>query len=109
MLKIFLKILYGLGILKPYWKVDRIRYVKRLSSPTVPYDGRYGASKDAAQLSAQEFVCRLVGLPVPVYFYCDWKGSLNEADVMKTSPATLTPGAQDRRRWHILEIGMNMI
>lgn len=109
MRKIFLKMLYGLGILKPYWKIDRIRYVKRLSSPRVAYDWRHAASKDAAQFSGREVVCRLSGLPVPVYFYCDWKGSLNEVDVMKTSPATLTPGGPDRRRWHILEIGMNMI
>src|SRR5215831_2795977 len=109
MRKTVLKMLYGLGILKPYWKVDRIRYVKRLSSPRVAYDWRYAASKDAAQLSTREVICKLSGLSVPVYFYCDWKGSLNEADVMKTNAATLTPGSPDRRRWHTLEIGMDMI
>jgi len=98
------KLLYRIGLLKPFWQVDRTRYLKRLAKRKTD-DWRYVARDDAAQL-AGEVVARLMGVSAPVFFYCDRRASSIEAEILKTAKAE--NGAQGHR-WRVLDLGMDLI
>lgn len=98
------KLLYRIGLLKPFWQVDRTRYLKRLAKRKTG-DWRYVAGDDAAQL-AGEVVARLMGVSAPVFFYCDRSASSIEAEILKT--AKEKDGVQGHR-WRVLELGMDLI
>ncbi|HZF19026.1 MAG TPA: FkbM family methyltransferase [Burkholderiales bacterium] len=98
------KLLYRIGLLKPFWQVDRTRYLKRLAKRKTG-DWRYVARDDATQL-AGEVVARLMGVSAPVFFYCDRSASSIEAEILKT--AKEQDGAQGHR-WRVLELGMDLI
>lgn len=91
------KLLYRIGLLTPFWAVDRFRYLKRLSRLHTD-DWRYASAADAAQFAGSEVVARLTGIVPPVFFYCD-RRSLLEAEIIKT-------GAFQRR---ILALGNDLI
>jgi FkbM family methyltransferase len=99
------KFLYRVGVLTPFWKVDRTRYLKRLAKRKVD-DWRYVAKDDAAQFVGNEVVARLMGVSAPVFFYCDRNSSSIEADILKS--AKMESGAL-KHRWRVLELGMDLI
>jgi len=99
------KLFYRVGLLTPFWRVDRTRYLKRLAKRKVD-DWRYVAKDDAAQFAGNEVVARLMGVSAPVFFYCDRKSSSIEADILKS--ANVESGAL-KQRWRILELGMDLI
>jgi FkbM family methyltransferase len=99
------KFLYRVGVLTPFWKVDRTRYLKRLAKRKVD-DWRYVAKDDAAQFAGNEVVARLMGVSAPVFFYCDRNSSSIEADILKS--AKMESGAL-KHRWRVLELGMDLI
>jgi len=99
------KFLYRAGLLTPFWKVDRTRYLKRLAKRKGE-DWRYVARDDVAQFAGREVVARLMGVSVPVFFYCDRNSSSIEADILKSSKVEI--GAL-KQRWRVLELGMDLI
>jgi FkbM family methyltransferase len=99
------KFLYRVGLLTPFWQVDRTRYLKRLAKRKVD-DWRYVAKDDAAQFAGNEVVARLMGVSAPVFFYCDRKSSSVEDDILKS--ANVESGAL-KQRWRVLELGMDLI
>ncbi len=99
------KLLYRSRLLKPYWEVDRTRYLKRLERHKAD-DWRYAAPDDAAQFAGSEVVARLAGVSAPVFFYCDRNSSSVEAEILKSAERGETPS---RQRWRVLDLGMQMI
>lgn len=99
------KFLYRVGLLTPFWKVDRTRYLKRLAKRKGD-DWRYVAKDDAAQFAGNEVVARLMGISAPVFFYCDRNSSSIEAEILKS--AKVESGAL-KQRWRVLELGMDLI
>lgn len=99
------KFLYRLGLLTPFWQVDRTRYLKRLAKRNVD-DWRYFAKDDAAQFTGNEVVARLVGVSAPIFFYCDRNSSSIEADILKS---TKVESGVLKHRWRVLELGMDLI
>jgi FkbM family methyltransferase len=99
------KFLYRVGLLTPFWQVDRTRYLKRLAKRKVG-DWRYVAEDDAAQFSGNEVVARLRGISAPVFFYCDRNSSSIEAEILKS--ARVESGAL-KQRWRVLELGLDLI
>ena len=99
------KFLYRVGLLTPFWQVDRTRYLKRLAKRRAE-DWRYVAKDDAAQFAGNEVVARLMGVSAPVFFYCDRNSSSIEADILKSSKVEI--GAL-KHRWRVLELGMDLI
>src|SRR6267378_1454458 len=99
------KVLYRAGLLTPFWKVDRTRYLKRLAKRKAG-DWRYVAKDDAAQFGGNEVVARLMGVSAPVFFYCDRNSYSIEADILKS--AKVESGAL-KQRWRVLELGMDLI
>jgi FkbM family methyltransferase len=99
------KFLYRVGLLTPFWKVDRTRYLKRLAKRKGD-DWRYVAKDDAAQFAGNEVVARLMGVSAPVFFYCDRNSSSIEAEILKS--AKVESGAL-KQRWRVLELGMDLI
>jgi FkbM family methyltransferase len=99
------KLLYRVGLLTPFWEVDRTRYLRRLARGKVG-DWRYVAQDDAAQFVGDEVVARLVGVSAPVFFYCNRNSSSIEAEILKS--AKVESGAR-RERWRVLELGMELI
>ncbi|HZF19021.1 MAG TPA: FkbM family methyltransferase [Burkholderiales bacterium] len=99
------KLLYRLGLLTPFWQVDRTRYLKRLAKRNVD-DWRYFANDDAAQFGGNEVVARLMGVSAPVFFYCDRNSSSIEADILKF---TKVESGVLKHRWRVLELGMDLI
>jgi FkbM family methyltransferase len=98
------KLLYRIGLLTPFWQVDRTRYLKRVAKRKTD-DWRYVARDDATQL-AGEVVARLMGVSAPVFFYCDRSTSSIEAEILKTTKAE---NEAHRHRWRVLELGMDLI
>jgi FkbM family methyltransferase len=99
------KFLYRIGLLTPFWRVDRTRYLKRLGKRK-PDDWRYVSRDDAAQFAGNEVVARLRGVSAPVFFYCDRNLSSIEADILKSE--RVESGAL-KQRWRVLELGMDLI
>ena len=99
------KFFYRVGLLTPFWKIDRMRYLKRLAKRRVG-DWRYVAEDDAAQFSGDEVVARLMGVSAPVFFYCDRNSSSIEAEILKS--AKVESGALNQR-WRVLELGLDLI
>ncbi len=99
------KWLYRVGLLKPFWQVDRTRYLKRLSRQKAG-DWRYVARDDAAQFAGKEVVARLRGTKPPVFFYCDRHASSIEAAILKSTRGS---SAEQMERWRVLELGMGLI
>jgi FkbM family methyltransferase len=99
------KLLYRLGLLTPFWKVDRTRYLKRLARRATR-DWRYVSEDDAAQLAGGEVVARLARISAPVFFYCDRSASSIEADILKSAKAG---GEAFEHRWRVLELGLDLI
>jgi len=99
------KFLYRVGLLTPFWQIDRTRYLKRLAKRKIN-DWRYVAKDDAAQFAGNEVVARLMGVSAPVFFYCDRNSSSIEADILKS--AKVESGAL-KQRWRVLELGMDLI
>jgi FkbM family methyltransferase len=110
MLKRLKKLLYKLGVLKTYERIDRMRYLRRLRKPYTG-DWRYVNADDAAQFAGGEVVVRWSGIPVPVLFYCD-PGSLIERDIIKHGE--FRPAVLELLRWYarpgtlVLDIGANI-
>lgn len=99
------KFLYRIGLLTPFWKVDRTRYLKRLGKRKID-DWRYIAKDDAAQFAGNEVVARLMGVSAPVFFYCDRNSSSIEADILKSSKVE---SGILKHRWRVLELGIDLI
>lgn len=99
------KFLYRVGLLTPFWRVDRIRYLKRLAKQGT-HDWRYVARDDAAQFIGKDVVARLMGVSSPVFFYCDRNSSSIEAEILKST--NVDSGAL-KQRWRVLELGMDLI
>ncbi|HMH16848.1 MAG TPA: FkbM family methyltransferase [Burkholderiales bacterium] len=99
------KLLYRIGLLTPFWRIDRTRYLKRLARRKVE-DWRYVAKDDAAQFAGSEVVARLMGVSAPVFFYCDRNSSSIEADILKS---TKVESGTLKQRWRVLELGMDLI
>jgi FkbM family methyltransferase len=99
------KFLYRIGLLTPFWRVDRTRYLKRLAKRKIE-DWRYVAQDDAAQFTGSEVVGRLMGTSAPVFFYCDRSSSSIEAEILKS---TRLDGGAPKQRWRVLELGMDLI
>jgi FkbM family methyltransferase len=99
------KFLYRAGVLTPFWRVDRTRYLKRLAKPRAD-DWRYAAKDDAAQFANGEVVARLMGVSAPVFFYCDRNSSSIEAEILKS--AKVESGAL-KPHWRVLELGLDLI
>ena len=99
------KLLYRVGLLTPFWQVDRTRYLKRLAKRKGD-DWRYAARDDAAQFAGNEVVARLMGVPAPVFFYCDHRSSSIESDILKSAKSE---GRVLKQRWRVLELGMDLI
>ncbi len=99
------KFLYRAGLLKPYWKIDRTRYLKRLSKASTG-DWRYAAQDDTAQFTGGEVVARLLGAGAPVFFYCDRNASSIEAAILKS---TRDRSGEQQERWRVLELGAELI
>ncbi len=99
------KFLYRIGLLTPFWRVDRTRYLKRLAKPKVD-DWRYVAQDDAAQFIGKEVVGRLMCVSAPVFFYCDRKSSSIEAEILKSTRAE---SGVLKHRWRVLELGTHLI
>jgi len=91
------KLLYRLGLIAPFWEVDRYRYLKRLARPQTG-DWRYAAASDAAQFSDDEVVIRITGIKPPVFIHCD-RRSVIEAEIIKN-------GAFQR---HLMDLGRDLI
>lgn len=100
------KFLYRVGLLTPFWQVDRVRYLKRLARPRTRNDWRYVSKDDAAQFAGNEVVARLMGVSAPVFFYCDRNSSSIEAEILKS--AKVESGAL-KQRWRVLELGLDLI
>src|SRR5690348_11661447 len=94
------KFLYRIGLLTPFWRVDRTRYLKRLAKRKIE-DWRYVAQDDAAQFTGSEVVGRLMGASAPVFFYCDRSSSSIEAEILKS---TRLDGGAPKQRWRVLEL-----
>ena len=75
------KLLYRLGVLKPYWEIDRYRYLKRVMR-SQRLDWRYAQEADHQQFSSSEAVIRCNQFSPPVFFYCDPKSKV-ERDIIK--------------------------
>ena|SRR5256885_6174242 len=99
------KFLYRVGLLTPFWKVDRTRYLKRLAKRKVG-DWRYVSEDDAAQFAGDEVVARLMCVSAPVFFYCDRNSSSIEADILKSSKVE---SGTLKHRWRVLELGIDLI
>jgi FkbM family methyltransferase len=99
------KLLYRIGLLTPFWQVDRTRYLKRLAKRGIE-DWRYVAKDDAAQFAGTEVVGRLMGVSAPVFFYCDRNSSSIEADILKSTKAE---SGVLKQRWRVLELGIDLI
>lgn len=99
------KFLYRVGLLTPFWQIDRTRYLKRLAKGKVN-DWRYVAEDDAAQFASNEVVARLMGVSAPVFFYCDRNSPSIEAEILKS--AKVESGAL-KQRWRVLELGLDLI
>jgi FkbM family methyltransferase len=99
------KFLYRIGLLTPFWQVDRTRYLKRMAKRKID-DWRYVARDDAAQFAGNEVVARLIGVSAPVFFYCDRKSSSIEADILKSAKVE---GGALKQRWRVLELGLDLI
>jgi FkbM family methyltransferase len=95
------KLLYRVGLLTPFWQVDRLRYLKRLAKRKVS-DWRYVAKDDVAQFADSKVVARLTGISAPVFFYCDHNSSSIEADILKSTKAET---GVLKQRWRVLELG----
>ena len=74
-------LIYALGLVKPYWKIDRYRYLKRIRSQRRA-DWRYAQDSDVQQLDSWEVVIRYDKLTSPVFFYCDLRSKI-EQDIVK--------------------------
>lgn len=110
MLKRLKKLLYTLGALKTYQKIDSMRYLRRLRKPDTG-DWRYVAVDDAAQFTGGEVVVRWSGIPVPVLFYCDPE-SVIERDMIKHG--AFRPAVLELLEWYarpgsmMLDVGANV-
>jgi FkbM family methyltransferase len=94
------KFLYRIGLLTPFWQVDRTRYLKRLAKGRLD-DWRYVAKDDAAQFAGNEVVARFMGVSAPVFFYCDRQSSSIEAEILKS---TKVESGALKHRWRVLEL-----
>lgn len=74
------KLLYRLGLLTPYWEVDRFRYLKRVTGSR-HLDWRYAQEADLQQFDSAEVVIRCDQFASSVFFYCDPKSKI-EHDII---------------------------
>jgi FkbM family methyltransferase len=102
------KLLYRWDLLTPFWKVDRVRYLKRLSKK-INGDWRYVAPDDAMQIAGSDVVARMIGLTHPVFFYCDRNSSSIEAEILKTASKNVPQTSALKQRMRVLELGQDMI
>ena len=65
--KHFYKLLYHLGVLKPYWEIDRYRYLKRVMR-SQRLDWLYAQEADQLQFSSSEAVIRFNQFSPPRIF-----------------------------------------
>jgi FkbM family methyltransferase len=79
--KHFYKLLYRLGVITPYWEIERYRYLKRVTGCR-RLDWRYAQEADLQQFGSSEVVIRCSQFPSPVLFYCDPRSKI-EQDIIK--------------------------
>ena len=91
--KHFYKLLYRLGVLKPYWEIDRYRYLRRVMRSR-RLDWRYAQEADQQQFSSSEAVIRCKQFSPPVFFYCDSK---SKVDLNNLSLCSRTMTGRKRR------------
>ncbi len=74
------KLLYRLGLLRPYWEIDRFRYLKRVTGLR-HLDWRYAQEGDLQQFDSAEVVIRCDQFTSSVFFYCNPKSKI-EHDII---------------------------